>query len=50
MNGTEDNDYDNETTGFLNDPSSVSGGGGGAPHVVLQRQERQSISFTFMNS
>ena len=49
MNGTEDNDYDNETTGFLNDPSSVSGGGG-APHVVLQRQERQSISFTFMNS
>ena len=37
MNATEEED---ETVGFLNEHSSVSGGGSGAPRVVLQRQVR----------
>ena len=41
MNATEEED---ETVGFLNEHSSVSGGsgiaGGEAPRVVLQRQVR----------
>ena len=42
MNGTEGNE---ETVGFLNDHSAAESSISGAPHVVLQRQERERHSY-----